>query len=115
MSFSDQIGKEFDELREKRLDHTVKSATVNLYSDLVKASPVDTGELKASWQTPEQMGKRKFVIRNIAPHAQIIDGGYRKVPTQDGGEKSVGSRELKNGFGPIIEQTEKALQRKFDK
>lgn len=114
MSFGSQIGKEFDELKEKRLDHTLKSAVVNLHSDLVKSSPVDTGELKVSWQLPEQVGKRKWVIRNIAPHAQVIDMGRRAVQIK-GNEVMVGSEQLPKGFSPVIEVTEKALQRKFDK
>lgn len=114
MSFSDQIGKEFDELREKRLDNAVKASALNLYGDLVKASPVDTGELRAGWQLPKQTGKRKWVIRNIAPHAYVIDGGRREIPFRDG-VKMVGSEQLPTGFRPVIEVTEKALQRKFNK
>lgn len=114
MGFGDDIGKEFNKVREARLDLTVKSAVVNLYSDLVEASPVDTGELKASWQPPEQVGKRKWVVRNIAPHATVIDDGLRKVPV-NGKQKEVGSPQLPYGFSPIIEITEKELQKRFDK
>lgn len=114
MSFGDDIGKEFDHLKEVRLDRTVKSAVLNLRSDLIEASPVDTGELKGSWEQPEQISKRKWVIRNIAPHASVINDGLRKIPV-NGKEREVGSPQLPYGFGPVIEITEKALQRTFNK
>ncbi len=114
MSFGSDIGKEFDKVKEARLDHTLRSAVVNLYSDLVESSPVDSGELKASWQPPKEVGKRRYVIRNIAPHAYVIDGGRRPVQIR-GNEVMVGSDQLPKGFSPIVEITEKALQRKFNK
>lgn len=114
MGFGSDIGKEFDKVRELRLDHTVKSAVVNLRSELIESSPVDTGELKGSWEQPIQTGPRKWVVRNIAPHAVVINDGLRRVPV-NGVHKEVGSAQLPYGFGPIIDRTKKELQKRFDK
>ena len=62
MSFSGDIQKEFKKI-EKRRDRLLKSASLNLYSDLVEVSPVDTGELRISWQLPKKIGKNKYVIK----------------------------------------------------
>jgi len=109
MSFGDDIGREFEAINKKR-DRIIKSAALNLHGDLVSASPVDSGELKQSWQLPRQISKTKWIITNIAPHAIIIDGGRRFVPTENG-QKEIGSEQLSKGFSPIIEITEKALTR----
>ena len=114
MGFGDEIGKEFDKVRELKLDRVVKSATVNLRSDLIEASPVDTGELKGSWEQPIQTGKIKWVIRNIAPHATVINDGLRVMTVNDK-NREVGSPQLPYGFSPVIEITEKALQKEFNK
>ena len=114
MSFGDDIGKEFEEKALKRVEHTVKSASLNLQGDLVEASPVDTGELRISWQMPERLDRFKWKIANIAPHAEIIDGGRRMV-TVDGKQKEIGSHQLPYGFRPIIDETEQALQKEFKK
>jgi len=112
MSFGDDIGREFEAINKKR-DRIIKSAALNLHGDLVSASPVALvkgGELKQSWQLPRQISRTKWIITNIAPHAIIIDGGRRFVPTANG-QKEIGSEQLSKGFSPIIEITEKALTR----
>jgi len=113
MGFGDDIGKEFAKIEKKR-DHLIKSATVNLRSDLIEVSPEDQGELKASWEQPKQIGKYKWVITNIAPHALIIDDGRRPVHI-NGKDKWVGSERLPYGYSPTIEITEKALDKEFKK
>lgn len=127
MGFGDDILKDYKKIEAKR-DRAIKSAVVNLRSDLIKASPVGNpdlwnvpykpkgysgGELRISWEQPKQIGKRKWVITNIAPHAPIIDGGRREVPTKGGGKKWIGSTQLKEGFGDIVADTEKELKRVF--
>lgn len=113
MGFGDDIGKEFEKIEKKR-DHLIKSAVVNLRSDLIEVSPEDKGELKASWEQPKEVGKGKWIITNIAPHAQVIDDGRRQVPI-NGVERWVGSERLPHGFSPTIEVTEKALAKEFKK
>ena len=128
MSFGDEIGKEFEKINKKR-DRVIKSATVNLAGDLIEGTPVGNpdnwkvprapkgytgGELKHSWQPPKQLGRAKYVITNIAPHALVIDGGRREVPTANG-LKEIGSKQLVDGFKPIIKKTEKKIERAFNK
>lgn len=112
MSFGGSIGKEFEKIN-KRRDKIIASASLNLYGDLVEVSPVDTGELRISWQLPKKIGRAKYVITNIAPHALVIDGGIRRVPVAGGGEEVIGSWQLPKGFKPTIKKTEKALEKAF--
>jgi len=113
VSFGDDIGKEFSKINRKR-DRTIKSAALNLYGDLIVASPVDTGELKRSWQLPLKRGRYTWAITNIAPHAIVIDGGIRPIP-MNGKLKIVGSQQLPWGFSPIVKKTEKALQKELNR
>lgn len=116
MSFGSDLGKEFDKIKEIKLDRSIRSTIVNLRSDLIEASPVDSGELRTSWEQPEQVGRYKWVIRNIAPHALIIDGGRREVPLKNGGgNKMVGSEQLPTGFGDIVDENKKQLQKVLNK
>lgn len=113
MSFGDEIDKEFKALLKKR-DRLVKSASLNLFNNLVKVSPSDTGELRKSWQLPERMGTLSWRITNIAPHAIIIDGGRREVVV-NGKMKEIGSKQLEDGFKPTVDETKKKLQKEFNK
>ncbi len=115
MSFGDEIGKEFGKI-DKKADTLIRSAVVNLRSDLVESSPVAEvkgGELKASWEQPKKSGNA-WVITNIAPHAVVIDGGRREIPI-NGKAVWVGSEQLLYGFAPIIAVTEKQLKKRFSK
>lgn len=107
MGVSDDIMREFEAIKEKR-DSVVGSAAFNLQSDLVQASPVDTGELRQSWQ-PASPVTNGWEIRNIAPHALVIDGGRRVDP--DG--KTRGSEQLPYGYQPIIEEADRELTKQL--
>ena len=113
MAFRDDINKEFAQILKKR-DNVVKTGAVSLFGDLQVNTPVDTGELRDSWQPPERLGLLNWRISNIAPHAYVIDGGRRQ--TMVGGTmKWVCSEQLPKGFQPIIDKFEPKLQRELDK
>jgi hypothetical protein len=69
-----------------------------LYNDLVNATPVDTGNMKASWT------KDGLDIENSASYATEIAGGRRVV-----GNKTLGSISLVDGFDPIIYRSDAIL------
>jgi len=112
MSFGDDIGKEFGKI-DKNADTLIRSAVVNLQGDLVEASPVDSGELRLSWEQPKKSGNA-WVITNIAPHAIVIDGGRREIPI-NGKAVWVGSEQLPDGFAPIVDATKRELQKRFNR
>lgn len=113
MGFSDDLKKEFEAILKKR-DRVVKTGAVSLYGDLEVITPVDTGELRDSWQPPERLGLLNWRISNIAPHAYVIDGGRREAMV-NGTIRWVGSEQLPKGFQPIIDEFEPKLQRELDK
>lgn len=113
MAFSDDLKKEFKAIQKKR-DVVVKTGAVSLFGDLQVNSPVDTGELRDSWQPPERLGLLNWRISNIAPHAYVIDGGRRQAIVK-GTMKWIGSEQLPKGFQPIIDKFEPKLQRELDK
>lgn len=113
MGFSDDINKEFAQILKKR-DNVVKTGAVSLFGDLEENTPVDTGELRDSWQAPEKLGLLNWRISNIAPYAYIIDGGRRQAVV-NGVTKWIGSEQLPNGFDPVIKAFEPKLQRELDK
>jgi hypothetical protein len=102
-----EIEKEFSNILKKR-DVAVRRGALRLYDRLVFASPVDTGELKQSWQAPIQI-VGGWQVYNIAPHAIIIDGGRRNL----NGEV-VGSEQLPLGFTPIVDEVGKELQEELN-
>ena len=73
-----------------------------------------TGELRDSWQPPERLGLLNWRISNIAPYAEIIDGGRREAMV-NGTIRWVGSEQLPKGFQLIIDEFEPKLQRELDK
>ena len=113
VAFSDDINKEFAAILKKR-DRVVKTGAVSLYGDLEVITPVDTGELRDSWQPPERLGLLNWRISNIAPHAYVIDGGRRQAMV-NGTIRWVGSEQLPKGSQPIIDEFEPKLQRELDK
>ena len=113
MGFSDDLKKEFEAIQKKR-DVVVKTGAVSLFGDLQVSTPVDTGELRDSWQPPEKLGVLNWRISNIAPYAYVIDGGRRQASV-NGTVKWIGSEQLPNGFDPVIKAFEPKLQRELDK
>lgn len=107
MTFEQQIEAEHKRILAQR-DEAVKEASLDMYSSVVEASPVDSGELRTSWQTPEKIPDG-YIVSNIAPHAYIIDGGRRL----DGDGVVRGSEQLPDGYKPIIKEVEARLNKRL--
>ena len=76
MGFENDLKKEYEALLKKR-NNVVRTGAISLQGDLVTNTPIDTGELRDSWQPPEKLGTLSWRIANIAPYAYIIDGNVR--------------------------------------
>lgn len=113
MGVGKQLEDEINEILKKR-DKVIKEHVVGFYGILKDESPVDTGELKLSWNMPKRIPKG-WRTTNHAPHAVIIDGGRRKVRTKLGNMKEIGSVDLPDGYAPLIEDSDKELNEKLKK
>lgn len=72
--FSKELGK-FSKNHLDRVRAAVSTGIMRSIPDLVKASPVDTGQYAASWDYIE--GKEMVMVGNFAPHAPVIEYGAR--------------------------------------
>ena len=59
----------------RRQQEIVADAVVRSVPDLVKSSPVDTGEYASSWDF--DINEKRAILGNFAPHAPIIEKGAR--------------------------------------
>ena len=62
--------KSFGEIR-----RATKIGVFRSLNDLIKASPIDTGEYASSWDFLET--EKSLILGNFAPHAAIIEFGAR--------------------------------------
>jgi len=113
MAFADDIDSEFNAILSKRNDVGAAGA-LDMYSAVVKASPVDEGELKASWELPKKIKLNVWRVGNFAPHSIVIDGGRRLIPYKNG-MKMGGSEQLPDGYSPVIKRVEKHIQKELDR
>lgn len=74
MNFSQEL-KRFSEATVKQQKEAVTSGVLKSMSDLVKNSPVDTGQYAASWAFNSD--ETSAILGNYAPHAPIIEIGAR--------------------------------------
>jgi hypothetical protein len=72
--FSKEIGNLLPD-QEKKLRKAVVNAVAQSIPELVKASPVDTGQYAASWDFTVE--ENSVILGNYAPHAPIIEYGAR--------------------------------------
>ncbi len=113
MAVGKELEAEIEALRKKR-DDVVRSHAIGLKAKLAIISPVDTGELRRSWNEPTPIPKG-WRITNHAPHAVIIDGGRRTIKTKKGNPKTIGSEFLPKGYKPHVKQSNKELNEKLKK
>lgn len=99
MTFEQQIEAEHQRILKER-DTVIKTMAVRLWEDLKVVSPVDSGELRRSWEPPQKI-VGGWSISNFAPHAIVIDGGRR---TENG--RTLGSENLRDGFEPTVRRAE---------
>ena len=99
MTFEQQIEAEHKRILKER-DTVIKTMAVRLWGDLIEVSPLDTVELKGSWEPPKKI-VGGWSISNYAPHVFIIDGGRRM---ENG--KMYGSERLPDGYEPTVRRAE---------
>lgn len=114
MAFEDEFNKELEEILNKQ-NEVLSASAIELRNSLIRATPVDTGSLRANWQQPKKLSKYKFRIYNNSEYASVIDGGRRQIQTKNGTPKMIGSEQLPNGFMPIIRNHEKKLQNQLNR
>ena len=67
--------KSFGKVTVEKQREAVINGVIQSAPDLVRASPVDTGEYAASWDF--DVDERRAILGNFAPHAPIIERGAR--------------------------------------
>lgn len=103
-----QVLDEFNDILNKK-DDIILSIAIELRSALVKLTPVDTGNLKASW-SPVKKTDDGYKIENTANYATIALSERIKV---DG--KLYGSEQNTAGVDPTILFYSELLQERLDK
>ena len=93
-------------------DRLVAEMVVNLEAELIRKTPVDTGQLKSAWDA-DRLSDGSYVLSNNLQYADSIFRGIRLVPTKSGGMKTVGSKQLPDGVYPIVEKHLKELDKRL--
>ena len=73
-NFANEI-KGFTKATLEEQQRAVTSGILQSLPELVKASPVDTGQYAASWDFTQT--EKSVILGNFAPHAPIIESGAR--------------------------------------
>lgn len=84
--------------RLKELKQATVKGIVKSIPDLVKASPVDTGQYAASWDFTVE--EQAVVLGNYAPYASIIEHGTQPFTPPIGPLLAWAKRVLKSGSQP---------------
>jgi hypothetical protein len=98
------ILKELDIEVDKDIDF-VESKVVEFYGDLIRASPVDTGEYRGAWEMV-QGGKLSWTIENPQQYADVLWRGRRFV-----GGRWYGSEQWRDGGDPMLDRFVKEIER----
>lgn len=97
---------EFDEIMIKE-DRIVKSTAIELHSQLVKVTPVDTSNLKSSW-TAVRKTEDGYSFGNTE-NVYGADVIFRGLRTVNG--RTYGSKNLPDGIQPFLDSAEIQLQK----
>ena len=89
---------------EKDSEKVVDNEALKLYADLKLISPIDTGFFKGSWKI-DHKGTMKWTISNNAEYADVLARGRR-------GNR--GSKQWEHGLSPMLQKTDKEIQRGLD-
>lgn len=73
-NFSKEL-REFSKSNVEDQRKAVVAGVIKSLPDLVRASPIDTGQYAASWNFTET--ENSIILGNFAPHAPIIEHGAR--------------------------------------
>lgn len=93
----------------RQKDKVVSTVALDLYNELVNATPVQTGYLRGGWELKEfQDGT--IIIDNPVEYAEI-----RLLPliTDDNGSIIQGSKQFSAGIEGILDKYERILQQKL--
>lgn len=82
----------------KQYKAAVVSGVARSIPDLVRASPVDTGQYAASWNFTVE--EKRVILGNFAPHAPIIEKGARPFTPPIGPLLAWAKRVLKSPSQP---------------
>jgi len=93
--FTRQFVNEFDDIIDD-VNDKVHSEILNIYSEVINVTPVDTGDLRQHWEYLK-LNKYRWIIVNDLDYAESINRGRRFV-----GEKTYGSLQLPDGWEPMI-------------
>ena len=105
------LSDDFREFIAKR-DRLVAEMVMNLEAELIRKTPVDTGQLKAAWET-DKLSDGSYILSNNMQYADAIFRGIRLVPTKGGGMKTVGSKQMPTGVYPIVEKHLQELDKRL--
>ena len=89
-------------------DKVIGQAVVNLFSDLQKASPVQSGAFRGAWDLDS--GEMKWTITNNMEYASILWEGRREV-----GGRMLGSEQWPEGGDPMMQKFDNDLQTQLNK
>ncbi len=93
----------------KKLERAVEESATNLFRDIVKAWPVDSGTSRAAWEIVKK-GDLKWSISNNINYSPYLWTGRRKI-----GNKMQGSEQMADGGAPIVKRADMALQRTLNR
>lgn len=97
------LTSEFDSEINREHDRLV-SKVVGFHSDLIRASPVDTGEFKGSWKLKTN-SRWDWTIENNQKYASILARGRRNI-----NGKWYGSEQWANGLTPMLERFKESFR-----
>ena len=87
----------------KKQEKVVAGVVADLFAELVKRTPVDTGQLRQAWSI-ERNGD-SWIISNGLEYASIIFDGRKVV-----NGKLQGSTQLSQGIQPILDNFNRTLE-----
>lgn len=99
---------EYNDILSKK-DKVIAKVAIELFNELVDATPKITGFLKASWQPPKKKDDG-YVISNTALYADIIL--HERMIIRG---KQYGSLQFPDGIDNIILKWEKIMQQELNK
>jgi len=87
---------------------TIGTTVVNLNNELLAKTPVQTGNLRKSWQPINKISPFEYELANESNYADDIFKGRRMV-----GGRMIGSNQLPDGISPILIKYEDILENKL--
>lgn len=100
------LSNEFDSLISDS-EFIIAEVVADLYAELIKRTPVDTGQLKASWNL-DKLSDGSWLLSSNLQYADIIFRGRRMIMG-----KQVGSLQLPDGVYPIIASFNSELENRL--